>query len=195
MIGTSRGTCSPAPCYAIIAGAASATRLALERGSRGSEKKESIDHHNQSGPKTSLESHLRIKAEESRFFELFGTPVSGIGPKSALAILDIATIETLRTGGSRPAARKYLTRVSGHRQEDAEKIISSCATKIGAGVEGGTARSQRRRRGARAWNRSGYCQKEARDALRKVRPEFTSSNDRLREVAQLLARVKCLAEL
>ena len=49
--------------------------------------------------------------EELRLFELVHT-VSGIGPKSALARLDIASVATLRSAiGS--AKAEYLTKVSG----------------------------------------------------------------------------------
>src|SRR3954463_9450151 len=59
--------------------------------------------------------------EEMRLFQLLLT-VSGIGPKSALAILDIASVETLRSaiaGGN----ASYLTKVSGIGKKTAEKIV------------------------------------------------------------------------
>src|SRR5580700_11287127 len=71
------------------------------------------------GASASLWTHLAVRedsldlygfeTEESlRFFELLLT-VSGIGPESALAILDIATIETLRSAISASKA-EYLTK-------------------------------------------------------------------------------------
>src|SRR3989344_2578986 len=59
------------------------------------------------GKSTALWTHLAVREdaldlygflhqEELRFFEMLLT-VSGIGPKSALAVLDIASVETLRS--------------------------------------------------------------------------------------------------
>ena len=47
--------------------------------------------------------------------------VSGIGPRSALAILGIATIETLRKAIS-TGDTGYLTKISGIGRKTAEKI-------------------------------------------------------------------------
>src|ERR1043166_246477 len=59
--------------------------------------------------------------EELRFFELLLT-VSGIGPKSALAILDTVSIGTLRSAIAQNRA-EYLTKVSGIGKKTAEKIV------------------------------------------------------------------------
>ena len=122
--------------------------------------------------------------EELRFFELLLT-VSGIGPKSALAILDIASIETLRTAIS-TGRSEYLTKVSGIGKKTAEKIIVELRDKVGTSVEGGTAALKGEEEALEALKSLGYSQQEARDALRKVPAELTSSNDRLREALKLL---------
>jgi len=122
--------------------------------------------------------------EELRFFEMLLT-VSGIGPKSALAILDIATIETLRSAIS-TGRSEYLTKVSGIGKKTAEKIIVELRDKVGAGIEGGTAALKGEEEALEALKALGYSQQEARDALRKVPIEFTSSNDRLREALRHL---------
>src|SRR3989338_10665102 len=72
--------------------------------------------------------------EELRLFELLLT-VSGIGPKSALAILDIASVETLRSAVSAGNA-SYLTKVSGIGKKTAEKIVLELRDKVGASIEG-----------------------------------------------------------
>ena len=59
--------------------------------------------------------------EELRIFELLLT-VSGIGPKSALAVMDVASVETLRSAISQANAN-YLTEVSGIGKKTAGKII------------------------------------------------------------------------
>ncbi|KKW44597.1 MAG: Holliday junction ATP-dependent DNA helicase RuvA [Parcubacteria group bacterium GW2011_GWA2_56_21] len=58
--------------------------------------------------------------EELRFFELLLT-VSGIGPKSALAVLDIASVETLRSAVAGGNA-SYLTKAGGSARCGAESV-------------------------------------------------------------------------
>lgn len=122
--------------------------------------------------------------EELRFFELLLT-VSGIGPKSALSILDIASIETLRSAIS-TGRSEYMTKVSGIGKKTAEKIIIELRDKVGASVEGGSAALKGEEEALEALKALGYSQQEARDSLRKVPTEFTSSNDRLREALKYL---------
>lgn len=122
--------------------------------------------------------------EEQRFFELLLT-VSGIGPKSALAILDIATVETLRSAISRANAG-YLTNVSGIGKKTAEKIIVELKDKVGLSAEGAGAALKGDEEALEAMRSLGYSPAEARDALRKVPHEIANSNDRLREALKIL---------
>ena len=69
--------------------------------------------------------------EEHASFELLLT-VSGIGPKSALGILDAASSETLRDAISSGNAA-YLTSVSGIGKKTAEKIVLELKDKVIAG--------------------------------------------------------------
>jgi len=122
--------------------------------------------------------------EELRFFELL-LMVSGIGPKSALAILDIAAVETLRSAIAGSNAG-YLTKVSGIGKKTAEKIILELKDKVGLSDALG-ARSLNSDEGALEAMRSlGYSQTEAREALRKVPVEVEGVNDRLREALRIL---------
>jgi len=69
---------------------------------------------------------------ELSFFELL-LSVSGIGPKTALSILNVATVETLQEAVlSRDTT--HLTKVSGIGKKNAEKIILELRDKIGASV-------------------------------------------------------------
>jgi len=69
-----------------------------------------------------------LNLEDLNFFEML-LNVSGIGPRSALAILGVATIETLRraigTGDT-----SYLTKISGIGRKTAEKIVIELRDKI-----------------------------------------------------------------
>jgi Holliday junction DNA helicase RuvA len=122
--------------------------------------------------------------EELRLFELLLT-VSGIGPKSALGILDIASVETLRSAiGSGNAA--YLTTVSGIGKKTAEKIVLELRDKVGLGTEASGAALKGDSEALEAMRSLGYSSQEARDALRQVPQEITKSNDRLREALKIL---------
>jgi Holliday junction DNA helicase RuvA len=122
--------------------------------------------------------------EELRFFELLLT-VSGIGPKSALAILDIAAVETLRSAiASENAA--YLTNVSGIGKKTAEKIVLELKDKVGKASEGLPMTSDGE--ALEAMRTLGYSAQEARDALRKVPANIESSSERLREALRIVGK-------
>ncbi len=122
--------------------------------------------------------------EELKFFELLRT-VSGIGPKSALGILDIASVETLRSAIAGSKA-EYLTKVSGIGRKTAEKIVLELRDKVGAAAEASSASLKGDEEALEALRSLGYSSQEARDTLRKVSTDFSSSKDRLREALKLL---------
>ena len=78
--------------------------------------------------------------EELNFFEML-LGVSGIGPRSALAILGIATIETLRKAIS-TSDTAYLTKVSGIGRKTAEKIVIELRDKVGEEKAGSSLRGE-----------------------------------------------------
>ena len=120
-----------------------------------------------------------VHEEELRFFELLLT-VSGIGPKSALAILDIATVESLRSAISSGNA-SYLTKVSGIGRKTAEKIVLELRDKVGVGSLDSDVALSGDEEALEALKALGYSMQEARDALRKVSAEITTPSERLRE--------------
>jgi len=147
------------------------------------------------GGRASLWTHLAVREnaldlygfadeEELRFFDLLLT-VSGIGPKSALAILDIASVETLRTAIASENTG-YLTNVSGIGKKTAEKIIVELKDKVGAAIEGVTGALRGDAEALEAMRALGYSPQEAREALRKVPHEISSSQDRLREALRIM---------
>lgn len=126
-----------------------------------------------------------IDDQELRFFELLLT-VSGIGPKSALAILDIASVETLRSAIATGNA-SYLTNVSGIGKKTAEKIVLELKDKMrGEFTSSTTLKGDEE--ALEAMRSLGYSAAEARDALRKVSPEMVTGSERLREALKLLGR-------
>ena len=132
----------------------------------------------------SLDLYGFFSEEELRFFELLLT-VSGIGPKSALAILDIATVETLRAAVSQGNA-SYLTKVSGVGRKTAEKIVLELQEKVGVAPSSTVSIIAGDAEALEALCALGYSTQEARDALRKVPPEIERAGDRVREALRLV---------
>ncbi len=149
------------------------------------------------GTEASLWTHLAVREdildlygfadeEEQHFFEML-LSVSGIGPKSALAILDIASVETLRSAIS-TGRSEYLTKVSGIGKKTAEKIVLELRDKVGTGSAYETASLKGDEEALEAMKALGYSGAEARDALRQVPPEIESSSERLREALKIMGR-------
>lgn len=149
------------------------------------------------GSEASLWTHLAVREdvldlygfgdeEEQHFFQMLLT-VSGIGPKSALAIVDIASVETLRSAIS-TGRSEYLTKVSGIGKKTAEKIVLELRDKVGASAEREHGSLRGDEEALEAMKALGYSAAEARDSLRKVPKEIESSSERLREALKLMGR-------
>jgi Holliday junction DNA helicase RuvA len=189
MIGHIAGTVHAIrPGYAIISAGGVGYKLAAMRSTIASLRV---------GEATQLWTHLVVREdvldlygfideEELRFFELLLT-VSGIGPKSALAVLDIASLETLRSAISSSNAG-YLTNVSGIGKKTAEKIVLELRDKVGAAAESTNASLRGDEDALEAMRALGYSAQEARDALRKVPVEVESGTARLREALKIMGK-------
>ena len=125
---------------------------------------------------------------EMAFFELL-LDVSGIGPRSALSILAVAPIDTLKraiaTGDT-----SYLNKVSGIGKKTAEKIIIELRDKLQAYKSDdetpGTLRDESDI--LEALKSLGYSQNEAREALKKVPSSTIGMNARIKEALQILGK-------
>lgn len=118
-----------------------------------------------------------IKSELD-LFELLIT-VSGIGPKTALGILNIASAQAISQAVymEDPA---YLTKSSGIGKKNAEKIVMELKGKLGTpesidGVENSTGSDA-----LDALVALGYNEREARAALKKVPKEMTDAGARIK---------------
>ena len=120
-------------------------------------------------------------------FELLLT-VSGIGPRSALGVLDIASAETLRAAIATGNAT-YLTSGAGVGKKTAEKIVLELKDKLSAG-EAATAMPKGDLEALEAMRSLGYSADEARKALRLVDAEVEGSSERLREALRILGAQK-----
>jgi Holliday junction DNA helicase RuvA len=123
-----------------------------------------------------------LENQELEFF-LMLLNVSGIGPKGALTILGVASIETLRKAISSNDLA-YLTKISGIGRKTAEKILIELRDKVGKDTEGTL---QGELDALEALKSLGYSQNEARDALKQIE-NGTDTNTKVREALKILGR-------
>ncbi len=123
-------------------------------------------------------------ADDLRLFELLlGVP--GIGPKTALNILNIATPETLRRSIS-SGETAYLTKISGIGKKTADKIILELKEKFGVGEGGATLKEEVD--ALEALKSLGYSHAEAREALRQVPAELAGTSVRVKAALKRLGQ-------
>lgn len=125
-----------------------------------------------------------LEAGDLKLFELLlGVP--GIGPKTALNILNVATPETLRrsiTSGE----TAYLTKISGIGRKTAEKIILELKEKLGAGEEETGLKEEVD--ALEALKSLGYSHDESREALRATPKDITGTSERVKQALKLLGK-------
>ncbi|MCK4553447.1 Holliday junction branch migration protein RuvA [Candidatus Parcubacteria bacterium] len=121
--------------------------------------------------------------EELEMFELL-ISISGIGPKSALGVLAIASVADIKESISRGDSA-LLTKVSGIGRKTAERVVLELREKIGnLKLETGNLKS-----GAGSASGDeidalmalGYSMTQARDALRAVDPKIKDSGERIKQ--------------
>ncbi len=126
-----------------------------------------------------------LDKESLSFFELLIT-VSGIGPKSALSIMNIASIATIEKAIS-TGEIAYLTKVSGIGRKTAEKIVLELRDKIatiddfGDSVQGDVDTIE-------ALKALGYSQNEAQNALKKTPKEVSGPSERVKAALKILGK-------
>ena len=120
-----------------------------------------------------------LEQEELRFFEML-ISVSGIGPKSALAILSLTDTRTLRSAIV-AGESSYLTKVSGIGRKNAEKIILELRDKFGALPEGNAEITLPADvEVLEALESLGYGVREARETIKKIPKDITGTGERLK---------------
>lgn len=132
----------------------------------------------------SLDLYGFLNEQELEFFEML-IGVSGIGPKGALTILGVTSIETLRKAISTNDI-SYLTKISGIGKKTAEKIVIELRDKVnnrGDEKEEGSLRDELD--ALEALKALGYSQNEAREALKKVTPDL-NTNAKIKEALKIL---------
>lgn len=132
-----------------------------------------------------LELYGFLNLNELDLFEtLIG--VSGVGPKTALGILTVGSIDSLRRAIASGDAN-YLTRVSGIGKKTAERVIVELKDKMsGKGILVGAPELKEEMDALDALAALGYSQREAREALAEVPREITSAEKRIKEALKKL---------
>jgi Holliday junction DNA helicase RuvA len=147
--------------------------------------------------RASLWTHLAVREDaldlfgfedrqELELFEmLIGVP--GIGPKSALAILNLMPVSTLRSAIA-SGETAYLTKVSGIGKKSAEKIVLELRDKLGAAAgESDDASFKEKEEALEALVALGYSLRDAREALKKVGDEHSTLSEKVREALKVLS--------
>lgn len=123
---------------------------------------------------------------ELSFFELL-LDVSGVGPKSALAITAISSIENLKRAIA-SGDTSYLNKVSGIGKKTAEKIVIELRDKLKdfKGEEGTEEQIRQDEDVLEALKSLGYSQNEARDALKQIPQEILGTNAKIKDALRIL---------
>ncbi len=123
--------------------------------------------------------------ENLEVFELLIT-ISGIGPKTALGILNVASIDMLKQAVAEDDI-SYLTRVSGIGKKNAEKIVLELRDKL---VTTSTEKGLNLRAEGDALEALvslGYSERDAREALKKIPKEIENTSERVKQALKLLS--------
>lgn len=128
-----------------------------------------------------------LAEEELLFFEML-IAVSGIGPRSALSILDIAPMEELRAA-IKEGRPDLLTRASGIGRKTAERVIVELRGKVESAKSGLVVEKMETDADlVEALVNLGYRREEARAALGKVGPKISGMEARLKAALAALGK-------
>ncbi|MDE2079196.1 MAG: Holliday junction branch migration protein RuvA [Patescibacteria group bacterium] len=125
--------------------------------------------------------------EELQWFELLLT-VSGVGPRSALAIMNSADTRSLEMAVKRNDAAS-LTKAFGIGKKTAEKVVLELREKVGALDEAEHVDSSDSDV-VDALVSLGYSAREAREAVGAISKDLETPESRIREAIRLASRVK-----
>jgi Holliday junction DNA helicase RuvA len=149
------------------------------------------------GKSISLSTHLVVKEdaldlygflskEELDFFQLL-IGISGIGPRTALNVLNISSVGALKKAVS-TGDTSHLTKVSGIGRKIADKIVLELKDKIGAQTDENEITLRDEIDAVEALKALGYSQRDAREALKDVDKSITKTGDRIKQALKKLGK-------
>ncbi|HEY4512728.1 MAG TPA: Holliday junction branch migration protein RuvA [Candidatus Paceibacterota bacterium] len=121
--------------------------------------------------------------DELDFFELL-ISISGIGPRTALGILNVTTVSALKRAIS-SGETAHLVKVSGVGKKIADKIVLELKDKVGAKSEGIGLKEEVD--ALDALKSLGFSHSDAREAL-KGATDAASTNERIKRALKILGR-------
>jgi len=128
-----------------------------------------------------------VREEELVYFEML-ISVSGVGPKSALAILDVAPLEEL-SAAIKEGRPDLLTRASGIGRKTAERVIVELRTKVQSAKSGLVVEKMETDADLiEALSNLGYRREDARVALGKVEAKVHGIEARLKAALAILSK-------
>ncbi len=126
-----------------------------------------------------------LTKEDLDLFELLVSAVSGVGPKSALNILNVSSAQALRRAVF-SGDTAHLTRVSGIGKKLADKIILELKGKLD-GEDGGLMPADEAD-ALEALKSLGFGHAESREALEKVGDKVTDTGERVKKALKILGK-------
>lgn len=147
------------------------------------------------GAKASLWTHLAVREDahtlygfankdDLSFFELL-ISISGIGPKTALGILNVSSAQAIRAAVS-SGDTSHLTKVSGIGKKMADKIVLELKGKFGAEESSVTLRDEVD--ALEALKSLGFKHGEAREALKQVDASIADTGERVKKALKILGK-------
>jgi Holliday junction DNA helicase RuvA len=126
--------------------------------------------------------------EGLEIFELLIT-ISGIGPKTALGIMNVATPSVLRQAVAEDDT-SYLTRVSGIGKKNAEKIVLELKGKLVTTSADQNLNMRAEGDALEALVSLGYSERDARESLKKIPKEIENTSERVKLALKALSSKK-----
>lgn len=128
-----------------------------------------------------------LSEDELKYFEML-ISVSGVGPKSALAILDVARLDEL-SAAIKEGRPDLLTRASGIGRKTAERVIIELRTKVQSATSGLVVEKMETDSDLiEALSNLGYRREDARAAVAKTDPKLSGIEERLRAALAVLSK-------
>ena len=125
-----------------------------------------------------------LTPEELTFYEMLRT-VSGIGPKTALAILSLAPVQILASAIINKDTA-FLTKVSGIGRKTAERVVLDLKDRVSELGFKETAVSKKDSDLIEALTKMGYGVRESAEALAAVEPTIEGEGARLKAALKIL---------
>lgn len=122
--------------------------------------------------------------EELEFFKQL-IKISGVGPRSALAVLSVARLKELK-GAIASGDSSLLQKVSGIGKKTAERVVMELRDKLGFEDIGDGAASQSDRDVYDALAGLGYSAGDVRGALRKISKDAETVEEKVKAVLKVL---------